>query len=164
MRPTSHLALAFLVFACAAHGPAPENAGATPEATPAPEAADPVPAAPTVPTPTPASPAPEGELRCLPFATCGCFSTPECAAGRVGEDGYTFTIVDGPHAGETGHLVQSCAGEGDARTDCIDYVDPAQICRFLRPSSDRAAKYLCSMDDIRPDYTCGFRDGVCSVL
>jgi hypothetical protein len=160
MRPTSHLALAFLVFACAARGPAAENAGVVP----APDAADPALAAPTDPASPSASPVPEGELRCLPFATCGCFSTPECVAGRMQEDGYDFDIVDGPRAGETGHLVQSCAGEGEARTDCVDYVDPAMVCRRLQPSLDRAAKYLCSMDDIRPDYACGFQDGVCSVL
>jgi len=151
MRPASHFALAFLVLACASRGPAPDAARATPAA----------PAAPVSPS---ASPAPAGELRCLPFATCGCFHTPECVAGRVQADGYTFDIVDGPRAGETGHVVQSCAGEGEARTDCIDYVDPAMICRRLQPALDRLAKYLCSMDDIRPDYTCGFRDGVCAVL
>jgi hypothetical protein len=160
MRPTSHVALSFLVFACAGRGPAAENAGVVP----APDAADFALTAPTDPATTPASPAPENELRCLPFATCGCFSTPECVAGRVQANGTTFDIVDGPRAGETGHVVQSCAGEGEVRTDCVDYVDPAMVCRRLQPSRDRAAKYLCSMDDIRPEYTCGFKGAVCQVL
>jgi hypothetical protein len=148
------LALA-LGIACAARG-----------APPAPAATEP-------PAPAPAAPVDGGAasaddaaapLRCLPFATCGCFQEPECVAVRVHDDGFEVDIVDGPHAGETGHLVQDCPDGSAEGADCVDYIDPAMICRRIGPVDVLPAKYLCSMDHIHAGYRCGFRNGVCAVL
>mgnify|MGYP001578061591 CR=1 FL=1 len=123
------------------------------------------PAAPTTPVPDPAAaPASPGEPVCLPLAVCGCFNERRCVTARVQADGISVDILDGEHAGETGHLLQDCPTEGAAPADCVSYVDPAMICRRLRPADDNAAKYLCSMDDIHLDYRCGFVDGACGVL
>ena len=166
------------VLACAAHTPGPQHGGAadpdgptgaaaarppaaTPTESPA-ESPSPAPTEPpTAPDPTPAAQAP---LRCLPFATCGCFHQPECVAGRVRDDGYTFDIVGGARDGETAHLSQDCPDGSAAPADCRDYVDPAMICRRLQPADVRAAKYLCATVDAHPDWECGFRNGACTVL
>ncbi len=165
-------------LACAAHTPGPEHAGVTDPGGPSgaadapPTAAAPTesPTEPTSPRPTEPptvpepGPAPGAELRCLPFATCGCFHEPECVAGRVRDDGYTFDIVGGPRDGETAHLSQDCPDGAAAPAGCRDYVDPAMICRRLQPADVRAAKYLCAVSDAHPDWECGFRNGACSVL
>ena len=119
------------------------------------------------PTPEPdAAPVPDtaGEPVCLPLAVCGCFNESRCVTARVQADGISVDVLDGEHAGETGHLLQDCPTEDAAPADCIAYVDPAMICRRLQPAGDNAAKYLCSMDDIHIGYRCGFVDGVCGVL
>lgn len=166
------------VLACAAHTPGPEHGGAAapsgpsgaaqapPMAATPTEPADTTPAEPPNTTPTAPEPAPAAQapLRCLPFATCGCFHQPECVAGRVRDDGYTFDIVGGPRDGETAHLSQDCPDGAAAPAGCRDYVDPAMICRRLRPADVRAAKYLCAVSDAHPDWECGFRSGACSVL
>jgi len=84
--------------------------------------------------------------------------------GRVQSDGVTVDILDGEHVGATGHLLQDCWGGGPEPADCVDYVDPAMICRRLLPAADRAAKYLCATENLILAYRCGFVDGVCSIL
>lgn len=108
--------------------------------------------------------APDPGLLCLPVATCGCFHERECAAVRLRADGLTVDIVTGPRAGQTGNLLQHCLGDAAAPTDCVDYVDPAIVCR--RPSATpwTSAKQACAAEDLRPDFSCGFEDGSCAVL
>ena len=151
-----------LALGCAPHGPTPENGGTPPPVEPAvgdgAEDAGVEPVAPEVHA------AVEPARLCLAFATCGCFAEEECAAVPVREDGYTVDIVEGSHAGETGHLMQHCLGEGAAPAGCVDYVDPAIVCRRASPSSVEAAKYTCAADELHPDFACGFEDGACTVL
>ncbi|MBI5486787.1 MAG: hypothetical protein HY905_05610 [Deltaproteobacteria bacterium] len=101
---------------------------------------------------------------CIALAVCGCFDAQRCVTARRYEDGSTVQIVDGEHAGETGYIQEACSPVQSEPMPCVDYVDPAMLCRALRPADDTAAKYLCSMDNIYPDYGCAFVDGVCRVV
>ncbi|NMC71482.1 MAG: hypothetical protein GYA57_15640 [Myxococcales bacterium] len=154
-----------LVLCCVPRGPATE-----PGPVPEPDAARPaepvVAAGPDAEPGTAASPAdvpPDTGLLCLPLGNCGCFTEPECVAVRLRADGITVDIVAGPRAGQTGNLLQHCLGDPVAPTDCIDYVDPAIVCRRPSASPPALAKYVCASDGLRPHYTCGFVDGTCSV-
>jgi hypothetical protein len=140
--------------------PDPREPAAVPSVADATAPAD-APAAPPQPATTPE---PAGETSCLPLAVCGCFNERRCVTARVQADGVTVDILDGEHAGETGHLLQDCPSEDAAPADCVAYVNPAMLCRRLLPSADTATKYFCSMDDIHIDYRCGFVDGACSAL
>lgn len=162
VQPTALRALLLptVLLACATRGPATEP-GCVPD-----PAAEPVAGPPTTePGPGAAEAATvDGSLRCLPFATCGCFQQPECVAGRVREDGYTFDIVGGPRDGEEAHLAADCPAGTTDPAACPAYVDPAMICRRLQPADVRSAKYLCATDHLHPSWECGFRDGACTVL
>ena len=171
-RTTTAIGIAFAAtlvagLCCSSAAPTPQDPGDEPAAStptePVAEPTEPV-AEPTPPSDPVASSGTEAEPDCLPLAVCGCFNEERCVTARVQADGVTVNILDGEHAGETGHLLQDCPTEDAAPADCVSYVDPAMICRRLRPSDDNAAKYLCSMDDIHIDYACGFVDGVCGVL
>ncbi|MBN1773731.1 MAG: hypothetical protein JXB32_20885 [Deltaproteobacteria bacterium] len=154
-----------VALGCAPHGPAVEpGSGSAPgtETAGAPTTAEDrdAGAEPVVP---PEHPAADPGLLCLPLATCGCFQEEECVAVRLRADGITVDIVEGPRAGQTGHLLQHCLGDAAAPTDCVDYVDPAIVCRRPSSSTVASAKYVCATDDLRPDFECGFDDGACTV-
>jgi len=123
-------------------------------------AASPAPGDPMQPPPGEVVPPPAAptEALCLPLGTCGCFAEPLCAAGRLREDGFTVDFESGPHSGGTGTFIHECPRSDEP---CFDYFDWAQICAVERfPATDRA-KYLCSMDDTRPKFSCAFVDGAC---
>jgi hypothetical protein len=82
----------------------------------------------------------------------------------VREDGYTFDIVGGPHDGETGHRWRDCPDGEDESEGCRDSVDPAMVCRLVKPAESGTAKCVCSLEHAHVGWECGLRDGVCTVL